>query len=123
MKKLMKSEVGQGIVEFALALPLLLTILCGILDFGWIYSQKYQVEHAAFEGARYATINSKTASEADVINYVKSILPGTDVTVTSTSTEVKVTVKMEIPIFTFVASTFFGPTYDAVSTVTGAIYN
>ena len=36
--KLKKSEKGQSIVEFALVLLLLLTLLCGVIDFGWIYS-------------------------------------------------------------------------------------
>ena len=50
--KLKKSEKGQSIVEFALVLPLLLTLLCGVIDFGWIYSNQYRVENASYAGAR-----------------------------------------------------------------------
>ena len=37
IKKILKSEKGQSMVEFALVVPLLLTILCGIIDMGWAY--------------------------------------------------------------------------------------
>jgi len=32
----LKNEKGQAFVEFAIVLPLLLMILCGIIDYGWI---------------------------------------------------------------------------------------
>ncbi len=44
-------------VEFALLLPLLLVILCAIIDFGWIYYNQITIANAAREGARYAVIH------------------------------------------------------------------
>jgi hypothetical protein len=55
--KLKKSEKGQSIVEFALVLPLLLTLLCGVIDFGWIYSNQYRVENASYAGAGNVNTN------------------------------------------------------------------
>ena len=40
LRRILKNEKGQSIVEFALVVPILLTLLCGIIDFGWIYSNQ-----------------------------------------------------------------------------------
>lgn len=52
-----KHESGQALVEFALVLPLLLALLCGIIDFGWLYYNQITLNNAAREGARYAVIH------------------------------------------------------------------
>lgn len=120
IKALQRREEGQGLVEFALVLPILITILCGIIDFGWIYSQKYTVEHAAFEGARYATVCGDAVATDDVEEHVHSVLSECSVSTSITASEVSVTVSKDIPIFTFVASTFFGSNYHATSTAVAA---
>ena len=120
IKVLQRHEEGQGLVEFALGLPILIAILCGIIDFGWIYSQKYTVEHAAFEGARYATISGDYIEASDVESHVRSVLSECTVSISVTESEVSVTVSKDIPILTFVASTFFGPEYHATSTAIAA---
>ena len=56
---------GQSMVELALTLPVLLLLLCGILDFGWIYGNDILLSHCAREAARYASIN---ASRSDVVS-------------------------------------------------------
>ena len=43
--------------ELALVLPLLLLILSGIIDFGWLYYNQITLNNAAREGARYAVIH------------------------------------------------------------------
>jgi hypothetical protein len=43
---------GQGIVEFALILPLFLLILLGMIEFGFIFTHDLTVEYATREGAR-----------------------------------------------------------------------
>ena len=59
MKKTIKRrrEHGQALVEFALVLPILLMLLCGIIDFGWVYYNQMALSNAAREGARYAVIH------------------------------------------------------------------
>jgi Flp pilus assembly protein TadG len=50
---------GRGVsaVEFALAAPLLATILTVLVDFGFGFYQKMKVEDAAQAGAQYALLN------------------------------------------------------------------
>jgi Flp pilus assembly protein TadG len=42
---------GSALVEFAIALPLLVVFLVGIYDFSGAFNQKQKIEHAAQEGA------------------------------------------------------------------------
>lgn len=71
-----KSQKGQSMVEFALTLPVLLLVLCGILDFGWIFSNKLIVGYCAREGARYGSINaSQQNAQALTQQRVKAVAP------------------------------------------------
>ena len=60
---------GQGrrraaaIVEFAVILPVLLTILFGIIEYGYIFMVRLTVEHAAREGCRVASLSTSTPAE------------------------------------------------------------
>ena len=64
---------GQSIVEFALVLPLLLTLLCGVIDFGWIYSNQYRVENASYAGARYASLYISDYDESTMNQLIKKV--------------------------------------------------
>lgn len=75
-----KHERGAAAVEFALVVPLLLVMLFGIIDVGWVFGQQLAVTAAAREGARLFAIGStedagaaQTAAEARVAELV----PGT----------------------------------------------
>ena len=48
---------GQGLVEFALILPILLLVLVGMLEFGRILFIYVNVSNAAREGARYGIVH------------------------------------------------------------------
>lgn len=52
-----RKEHGQSLVEFALALPLLILMLMGLLDFGRAYFVVVMLNDAAAEGAIYAGAN------------------------------------------------------------------
>ena len=52
-----KNENGQAVVEFALVLPILLLLLCGIIDFGWIFGNQLLANNATREAARYTAIH------------------------------------------------------------------
>ncbi len=52
-----ENEKGQAMVEFALILPILLLILCGIIDFGWIFGNQLMANNACREAARYTAVH------------------------------------------------------------------
>lgn len=48
----LRSEQGTAVVEFAVILPLLLVIILGIVEFGFIFYNKALLTNASREGAR-----------------------------------------------------------------------
>jgi Flp pilus assembly protein TadG len=52
----MKDRRGQGLVEFALILPIFLLLLLGIVEFGRIISSQMIVSNASRTGARIAAV-------------------------------------------------------------------
>jgi len=65
---------GQSLVEFALVLPLMVTVMLGIVDFGFVYFVRGSVENAAREGARYGSIHPTDVS--GITNRVKQTVMG-----------------------------------------------
>lgn len=86
-----QNERGQAAVEFALILPIILLIVCAVLDFGWVYLHEISAASAAREGARKASVCVSDGDfETQVINRVKStggILEDGRMTVTVTRTD------------------------------------
>ena len=62
--KLGKSEKGQALVEFALVLPILLALILGMIEFGWILNGKLTLTNAAREGARAAVASEDAITAA-----------------------------------------------------------
>ena len=61
MKKLMAGrdrEGGASLVEFAMIMPLIIILLLGIIEFGWVFGQYNDVRHGAREGARLGAVNA-----------------------------------------------------------------
>jgi Flp pilus assembly protein TadG len=52
-------ERGASLVEFAIALPLLVLLLFGIIEFGWTFAQNLEVKHVAREVARLASVGDR----------------------------------------------------------------
>ena len=50
------AERGAALVEFALAVPLLLVVIAGIVDFGFVFQRYEVITNAAREGARLASL-------------------------------------------------------------------
>lgn len=71
---------GQSLVEFALVVPLLLLLLLGIVQFGFIFNSYVTLTNAAREGARegtiyaYDTTLSKAQNDAGRNNLILSSL-------------------------------------------------
>jgi Flp pilus assembly protein TadG len=58
------SERGAELIETALTLPLILLVVVGIIEFGWVF-QKYEVvTNAAREGARVLVLPHFTGADA-----------------------------------------------------------
>lgn len=57
LKGVFANRRGVSSVEFALAVPLLVTILSLLVDFGMGFYQKMQVEDSAQAGAQYALLH------------------------------------------------------------------
>ena len=63
----MRSERGAELIEFALTLPLLLLLVLGIIEFGFLFQEYEVVTNAAREGARIGSMIPSagyTAAEA-----------------------------------------------------------
>ncbi|TPI41492.1 pilus assembly protein [Mesorhizobium sp. B2-9-1] len=60
--KFWASESGSTMVEMAIAMPLLLTLLLGFVDFGYAFYQWNAANKAVQAGARLAQISSPVAS-------------------------------------------------------------
>lgn len=125
-KAKIKEEKGQALVEFAIIVPILLTLLCGILDFGWIYVNQYKVENASYAGARYASLYVTDYDESNMNELVEKIEKrvkdnlwkdgeGATVSVNITSDKIDVTVVYPVKNLTYVAQTFYGEYYNATS--------
>lgn len=65
MKKLIRNQRGQSVVEFALVLPLLLLIVFGVTEFGRAWMTLNVLTAAAREGARTAVV---TAPDVVAVN-------------------------------------------------------
>ncbi|CZR10361.1 TadE/TadG family type IV pilus assembly protein [Trichococcus ilyis] len=93
LAKLKSSQRGQALVEFALVLPMLLLLVLGVLEFGWILKAEIAVSAAAREGARYAAAGKTEAqAESDAMAHV----PGTSVNVTINETSVIATAESTV---------------------------
>lgn len=57
-------ERGAAAVEFAVVLPLLVTMLFGIIELGFIFNRWITVTHAAREGVRRMALGDPEASAA-----------------------------------------------------------
>jgi hypothetical protein len=53
------SETGAAAVEFAIVVSLFLTIVMGMIDYGWFFFCEHIVTNAAREGARAGTLWTK----------------------------------------------------------------
>jgi len=73
------------IVEFAVVLPLLLTILFGIIEYGWVFMVKQTLQTAAREGCRIAILQTTTTPYTNVLSRVGDMMATTGMTTYSVS--------------------------------------
>ncbi len=68
-----RGQSGQGLVEFALVVPVLLLILFGVLDLGRSFHTYISLTNAAREAARYAAVNNTSATSAQAAQEFGSV--------------------------------------------------
>jgi len=64
----LRDETGAAIVEFAIILPILMLLVMGIIQFGFIFNGQITLTSAVREGARYAVVGN---TDADVVKRVQ----------------------------------------------------
>jgi Flp pilus assembly protein TadG len=104
LRSRLRNEEGQGIVEFAFVLPILLALVLGIVQFGIAFNNYLTITDATRVGARKAAVSrflgdsgasarTATYSAAAGLDPVRLVVdisatswttPGADVTVTAT---------------------------------------
>jgi Flp pilus assembly protein TadG len=67
-----RSERGAELIEFAFVLPVLLLVVAGIIDFGFLFREYEVVTNAAREGARLISLGDKNYKAQDVYDRVAS---------------------------------------------------
>ena len=76
--KKIKLKKGSSLIEFAVIAPILLMLIAGIIQFGFIINAKIAVNAACFEGARAAILSENPEEDAKkaIYYYANSSLPG-----------------------------------------------
>ena len=77
-----RSQSGAELIEFAFVLPLLLLIIVGIFDFGFLFQRYEVVTNAAREGARAAVLPDYQGQTAAVQSRVQAYLSNAGLTET-----------------------------------------
>ena len=113
-------EHGQSLVETALTLPIFILILCGIIDFGWLFTNQLMLNNSSREAARAGVVNfteNNAAYQTLVINKAKAMIYfgntsdpnkfNVTVTVNADKTDVTVLVKSTVPVLTPIIGAFY----------------
>ena len=66
---------GAAVVELAVVLPLLLTIVFGIIEFGWVFMVRETLTNSSREGCRVAVLQGSTTT--DIIDQVNASMSPT----------------------------------------------
>lgn len=72
-----RDDRGVAAVEFALILPVLLLLVLGIINFGYLFGQKLALNQAVREGARQAVVpGTNNGADVDTITEVQDVVRG-----------------------------------------------
>jgi Flp pilus assembly protein TadG len=64
VRRFLRAESGAELIEFGLTLPLLLLLVLGMIEFGFLFREYEIVTNAAREGARIAVLPTYSATPA-----------------------------------------------------------
>jgi len=69
------ADAGQGLVEFALVLPIFVTLLMGVIEFGFLYNNLLTVQFAARQGVSAAAqAGGVDGADCSILNAVERAL-------------------------------------------------
>ncbi|HSM53464.1 MAG TPA: TadE family protein [Erythrobacter sp.] len=77
MRRILRSSSASSTVDFAFALPVLITIMLGTLQLGQYFQVSGTLRHALGEGIRYAKVYP-TATQAQVTDEIRDSMPAVD---------------------------------------------
>ena len=118
IKRLLKTNKGQALVEFALILPLLLVLIFGVIEFGRIFGAELTVNNSAREGARLGAIGAADSLIITRVLNSSGMLDSSKVAVTITPAESSRARGGEIQVNVSYPVTVFAP---FISVITGEI--
>lgn len=83
-----RREGGQSAVEMALTLPLLILLICGMIEMGWLASTRLVMDNITREGVRAGIVatspSANTTAVTDRINEMKPAYMTAPLTITIT---------------------------------------
>lgn len=71
LRKLLADRAGSAAIEFAIAVPVLVSMIWGIFQIGILYQANAGMQHALGQGARFATI-FPTPSDSEIQTKITS---------------------------------------------------
>lgn len=63
MERRARDDGGAAAVEFALVVPILLVLVFGIINFGFVFAQQIALNNGVRQGARYAVVDGRTCDQ------------------------------------------------------------
>jgi Flp pilus assembly protein TadG len=51
------ADDGAALFEFAIVMPMIVLLVLGVIEFGWLFAQMNQVRHMSQEGARWGAVS------------------------------------------------------------------
>ena len=70
LRSKIKDQRGQALVELALVIPLIMTLLLGIVEFGRIYTAQLTLNNAVRAGARAACVGDDDTSISNQVTNI-----------------------------------------------------
>lgn len=106
-------------VEFALVLPILLILVFGIIDFGWIFGNQLIANNACREAARYTAVHyydSTSDNDRDIasgiITAAAPTLTGPNVSLAKSGESVTLSLDCDVAVLTPFLSAMLGDKYN-----------
>jgi Flp pilus assembly protein TadG len=76
-------ERGQSLVEFAIVVPVLILVICAIVEFGNLLMTQEQIQNGVREGSRYAALSSCAATSSSIQQEVQDAANGLGISVST----------------------------------------